>query len=291
MINNTAYYVKKGIIHLSLGHEQGRKSLNMFGPGTIFPVGVEIHEFRVEYEMIIQALTDVEVYKFSYPILKKMVQENGDFAGELLRENCDFIGYMFFDSINQTFEPCLARICDILYLYLTKVHPASSRIPMSQTELASLAGASQVQMEPGEGNLIGGIPNPYLKASQWGWQIDPIYDRYQKPLFIVENGLGAVDKLVKNENGELTVEDDYRIDYMKQHLIQVGRAIQDGVEVMGYTSCGCIDLVSASTAELRKRYGFIYVDRNDDGTGTLGKKSFYWYKDVIRTNGGCLNED
>ena len=81
---------------------------------------------------------------------------------------------------------------------------------------------------------------------------------------------------------------------MKQHLIQVGRAIQDGVEVMGYTSCGCIDLVSASTAELRKRYGFIYVDRNDDGTGTLEryrKKSFYWYKDVIRTNGGCLNED
>lgn len=147
VINNTAYYVKKGIIHLSLGHEQGRKSLNMFGPGTIFPVGVEIHEFRVEYEMIIQALTDVEVYKFSYPTLKKMVQENGDFAGELLRENCDFIGYMFFDSINQTFEPCLARICDILYLYLTKVHPASSRIPMSQTELASLAGASQAQME------------------------------------------------------------------------------------------------------------------------------------------------
>ena len=116
----------------------------------------------------------------------------------------------------------------------------------------------------------------------------------RKPLFIVENGLGAVDKLVKNENGKLTVEDDYRIDYMKQHLIQVGRAIQDGVEVMGYTSCGCIDLVSASTAELRKRYGFIYVDRNDDGTGTLEryrKKSFYWYKDVIRTNGGCLNED
>ena len=134
-------------IHLSLGHEQGRKSLNMFGPGTIFPVGVEIHEFRVEYEMIIQALTEVEVYKFSYPTLKKMVQEHGDFAGELLRENCDFIGYMFFDSINQTFEPCLARICDILYLYLTKVHPASSRIPMSQTELASLAGASQAQME------------------------------------------------------------------------------------------------------------------------------------------------
>lgn len=147
VINNTAYYIKSGIIHLSLGHEQGKKSLNMFGPGTIFPIGVEIHEFRVEYEMIIQALTDCEVYQFSYPTLKKMATKNGVFAGELLRENCDFIGYMFFDSINQTFEPCLARICDILYLYLTKVHPASNKIPLSQAELASIAGASQAQLE------------------------------------------------------------------------------------------------------------------------------------------------
>ena len=156
-------------------------------------------------------------------------------------------------------------------------------------------------MEEGEGNLIGGIPNPYLKASEWGWQIDPIglrivlnqfYDRYQKPLFIVENGLGAVDKLVKDESGEWTVEDEYRIDYMKQHLFQVGTAIEDGVDVMGYTSWGCIDLVSASTAELKKRYGFIYVDRDDSGKGSLNryrKKSFYWYRDVIRTNGNVLN--
>lgn len=147
VINNTAYYIKNGIVHLSLGHEQGKKSLNMFGPGTIFPVGVEIHEFRVEYEMIIQALTDCEVYKMSYPTLKKIATENGTFAGELLRENCDFIGYMFFDSINQTFEPCLTRICDILYHYLTKVHPLSAKIPLSQSELASIAGASTAQME------------------------------------------------------------------------------------------------------------------------------------------------
>ncbi len=147
VINNTAYYIKSGIIHLSLGHDQGRKSLNMFGPGTIFPVGVEIHEFKAEYEMIIQALMDTEVYTMPYPVLKKIVQENGKLAGELLRMNCDFIGYMFFDSINQTFEPCLARICDILYLYLTKVHPVSAVIPLSQTELASIAGASQAQME------------------------------------------------------------------------------------------------------------------------------------------------
>lgn len=147
VINNTAYYIKKGLIHLSLGHEQGKKSLNFFGTGTIFPVGVEVHEFRVEYEMILQAFTDTEVYQIPYPVLKKIAQEHGDFAGELLRENCDFIGYMFFDTINQTFEPCLARICDILYLYLTKVHPSQMQVPLTQGELASIAGASQAQME------------------------------------------------------------------------------------------------------------------------------------------------
>lgn len=146
-INNTAYYIKNGLIHLSLGHEQGKKSLNFFGVGTIFPVGVEVHEFRVEYEMILQAMTDTEVYQIPYPVLKKIAQENGSFAGELLKENCDFIGYMFFDTINQTFEPCLARICDILYLYLTKVHPTQMQIPLTQAELANIAGASQAQME------------------------------------------------------------------------------------------------------------------------------------------------
>ena len=153
----------------------------------------------------------------------------------------------------------------------------------------------------GEGNLLGGVPNPYLKASEWGWQIDPkgiryilnqFYDKYQKPLFIVENGLGAVDKLVVGQDGKPTVNDDYRIDYLKAHLLQVEEAIADGVPVMGYTSWGCIDLVSASTAELKKRYGFIYVDRNDDGSGTLNryrKKSFYWYRDVIASNGASLH--
>lgn len=147
----------------------------------------------------------------------------------------------------------------------------------------------------GPGNLIGGVPNPTLAASQWGWQIDPVglriilneyWDRWQKPLFIVENGLGARDELVDG-----TVADDYRISYMNDHLVQVGEAISDGVEVLGYTSWGCIDLVSMSTAEMSKRYGFIYVDRNDDGSGTLQryrKKSFYWYKDVIASNGATL---
>ena len=153
----------------------------------------------------------------------------------------------------------------------------------------------------GEGNLLGGVPNPYLKASDWGWQIDPkglryvlntLWDRYQKPLFIVENGLGAVDELVEGPNGEMTVNDDYRIEYLKDHILQMEEAIEDGVDLMGYTTWGCIDLVSASTAELKKRYGFIYVDRNDDGSGTLKrykKKSFDWYKNVIATNGEYLH--
>lgn len=153
--------------------------------------------------------------------------------------------------------------------------------------------------ETGRGNILGGVSNPYLDSSEWGWQIDPVglrlvlndfYDRYQLPLFIVENGLGAKDVLVDGPDGP-TVEDDYRIDYLEKHLKQVAEAIEDGVELWGYTTWGPIDLVSASTAELSKRYGFIYVDRHDDGTGTLArykKKSFAWYKEVIESNGASL---
>lgn len=168
--------------------------------------------------------------------------------------------------------------------------------------MSSTASAHPEKYDKGKGNILGGISNPHLEASEWGWQIDPkglyialndFYDRYQKPLFIVENGLGAVDELITDENGNKTVKDDYRIDYMNDHLVQVGEAIKDGVEVMGYTSWGCIDLVSASTAEMKKRYGFIYVDRNNDGTGSMErykKKSFFWYKDVIESNGASLKE-
>lgn len=166
--------------------------------------------------------------------------------------------------------------------------------------MSCCATADPERAKKGEGNLLGGVPNPTLKASEWGWQIDPkglryvlnmFWDRWQKPLFIVENGLGAVDVLTEDGKGNLTVEDDYRIQYLHDHLVQVGEALLDGVEVMGYTSWGCIDVVSASTAELKKRYGYIYVDRNDDGTGTLNrykKKSFYWYKEVISSNGESL---
>ena len=151
----------------------------------------------------------------------------------------------------------------------------------------------------GEGNIIGGVPNPTLTASEWGWQIDPVglrvvanqfWDRWQKPLFVVENGLGAKDELVEVD-GVPTVLDDYRIAYLRDHLVQLGEAIADGVEVLGYTAWGCIDLVSFTTAELSKRYGFIYVDRDDDGTGSLAryrKKSFDWYRRVIASNGASL---
>ena len=161
--------------------------------------------------------------------------------------------------------------------------------------------ADPAKDKAGQGNIVGGVPNPTLEASEWGWQIDPVglriimneyWDRWQKPLFIVENGLGAKDKLVDGPDAP-TVEDDYRIDYLNQHLVQVGEAVEDGVEVLGYTTWGCIDLVSATTAQMSKRYGFIYVDRNDDGSGTLDrykKKSFDWYKEVIATNGESLTK-
>ena len=138
------------------------------------------------------------------------------------------------------------------------------------------------------------IKNPYIPSSDWGWQIDPIglrvslvdlYDRYRKPLFIVENGLGAIDTV--EEDG--SIHDPYRIDYMKQHIIEMKKAVdEDGVDLMGYMPWGCIDVVSAGTGEMRKRYGFIYVDMDDEGNGTLRrykKKSFDWYRRVIETNG------
>ncbi len=155
--------------------------------------------------------------------------------------------------------------------------------------------------EVGEGNIMGGVKNPTLPSSEWGWQIDPIglrvilnqfWDRWGKPLFIVENGLGAKDVLVEKD-GVKTVEDDYRIDYLREHLLQVREAIEDGVELWGYTWWGPIDVVSASTAQLSKRYGFIYVDRNDDGSGTLErykKKSFDYYARVIATHGASLDD-
>ena len=212
--------------------------------------------------------SDVHV-RGTYPgYMKRYFRENGIVLDitpedeEILKNTVDFISFSYYMSSTQT--------------------------------------ADEAKKVKGAGNILGGVMNPYLEASEWGWQIDPkglgivlndFWDRYQKPLFIVENGLGAVDQLVTGEDGQPTVNDDYRINYLNDHLVQVAEAIADGVEVMGYTTWGCIDLVSASTAELKKRYGFIYVDRHDDGSGTLNrykKKSFNWYKEVIATNGASL---
>ena len=160
-----------------------------------------------------------------------------------------------------------------------------------------VAASEDSGVEKTEGNLFPTIKNPYLEASEWGWQIDPLglritmndlYDRYQKPHFIVENGLGAVD--TPNEDGK--INDVYRIDYLRAHIAAMKEAIdKDGVELLGYTSWGCIDLVSAGTGEMKKRYGYIYVDRDNEGNGTLArskKQSFYWYKKVIASNGEDL---
>ncbi len=152
---------------------------------------------------------------------------------------------------------------------------------------------SKEEDEKTGGNMLGGVKNPYLKASEWGWQIDPqglryslneLYARYQIPLMVVENGLGAMDQV--EEDG--SIHDTYRIEYLKEHIQAMEEAVKDGVDLMGYTPWGWIDVVSASTGEMAKRYGLVYVDKYDDGTGTLNrskKDSFYWYQKVIQNNG------
>ena len=160
-----------------------------------------------------------------------------------------------------------------------------------------LTSAKPVDGAETAGNVFKSLKNPYLKVSEWGWQIDPvglritmnaIYDRYQKPIFIVENGLGAKDTVQPDGS----IDDDYRIEYLRAHIQEMKKAVcEDGVDLIGYTPWGWIDLVSASTGEMSKRYGFVYVDRDDAGNGTLArsrKKSFYWYKKVIETNGETL---
>lgn len=141
------------------------------------------------------------------------------------------------------------------------------------------------------------VANPTLETSEWDWPIDPLglryalnwlQDRYHLPMMIVENGLGARDKV----EADGSIHDPYRIDYLRAHIEQMIKAVnEDGVELWGYTPWGCIDLVSAGTGQMSKRYGFIYVDKDDEGNGTLArsrKDSFYWYQKVIQTNGADL---
>ncbi len=165
--------------------------------------------------------------------------------------------------------------------------------------LTHVCGAKTKGIIKGLNGLETGYKNRFLKQSDWGWSIDPqglrfalnqLFNRFQIPLMIVENGLGAEDQLVDGK-----IIDDYRIEYLNNHLVEVKKAIEiDGVPVMGYTAWGPIDLIAASTGEMRKRYGFVYVDLDDNGNGTkqrIRKKSFYWYQKVIETNGENLVEE
>lgn len=162
----------------------------------------------------------------------------------------------------------------------------------------SRCAADNTDTETAEGNIFSSVKNPYLNYSEWGWPIDSmglritlnqVYDRYRKPMFIVENGLGAVDTFDKNG----FIQDDYRINYLREHIQTMKDAVEiDGVDLIGYTTWAPIDLVSAGSGQMKKRYGFIHVDLNDNGEGTLKrtkKKSFEWYKKVIASNGENLD--
>ena len=168
---------------------------------------------------------------------------------------------------------------------------------LSFSYYSTMVASSGPAKNDGKGNMASGMRNPYLKSNEWGWQMDPtglrlvlstLYERYEKPLLIAENGLGATDVV---EDG--CVHDDYRIEYLRAHIQACADAVREGVQLMGYLPWGCIDLVSCSTGEMRKRYGFIYVDVDDRGQGTferIRKDSFYWYRRVIASNGTMLGD-
>ncbi|MET3941271.1 6-phospho-beta-glucosidase [Paenibacillus sp. PvP094] len=237
----------------------------MLAAGTVYPYTSNPEDVWKAMEQDRESFFFIDVQsKGAYPgYTKRFFRENGIHIEmhpedtELLMQNTvDYIGFSYYASRCTSTDP-------------------------------------EILKDSTEGNVFGSVKNPYLDASEWGWTIDPkglritcnqLHDRYGKPLFIVENGLGATDVLLDND----TVEDDYRIDYLNRHFAEMAEAIQDGVEIIGYTSWGPIDLVSAGTGEMKKRYGYIYVDRNNDGTGSLRrvrKKSFHWYKDIIATHG------
>lgn len=237
----------------------------MLAAGEFYPYSCNPEDVLLAKEKDRENLFFIDVQsRGEYPgYAKRFLRENGieivfkEDDEEILKNNTvDFIGFSYY----------------------------SSRCASSDSEV--LKGQTA-------GNVFKTVRNPNLKVSEWGWQIDSLglritcnslYDRYQKPLFIVENGLGAND--VIEEDG--SINDDYRIEYLKEHVKAMKEAIIDGVDLIGYTPWGCIDIVSASTGEMKKRYGFIYVDKDNKGNGTLKrskKKSFYWYKKVIESNG------
>ena len=226
-----------------------------------------VEEGKPEFEFVNYFFSDIQVRdRYTPYALKKLerqsimpVMESEDTA-ILAEGTVDFVSFSYYSS------RCIAA------------HP--EKIGVEQT-----ANAAKM------------MKNPYLQSSEWGWQIDSLglrivlnnlYDRYQKPLFIVENGLGAKDTV----EADGSINDDYRIDYLRAHIsAMIDAVVEDGVELLGYTSWAPIDLISASTGEMSKRYGYIYVDKDDAGNGTMGRrrnKSFYWYKKVIASCGEDL---
>ncbi|ASA20737.1 6-phospho-beta-glucosidase [Paenibacillus donghaensis] len=237
----------------------------MLAAGTVYPYSPNPEDVWKAMEEDRNSFFFIDIQsKGAYPgYTKRFFRENGiqiemkpEDADILMQNTVDFIGFSYYASRCTSTDP-------------------------------------EILKNSTEGNVFGSVKNPYLQVSEWGWGIDPkglritcnqLHDRYGKPLFIVENGLGATDVLLEND----TVDDDYRIKYLNSHFAEMAEAIQDGVEILGYTSWGPIDLVSAGSGEMKKRYGYIYVDRNNDGTGSLRrvrKSSFHWYKDVIANNG------
>ena len=229
-------------------------------PLTAKPEDVLLAEANMRHGTF--AFSDIQV-RGHYPnYVKKIVERNNikvnieDGDLDAMKQGCvDFIGFSYYSSSASSTDPTKKKT---------------------------------------GGNMVSGVKNPYLPTSEWGWQIDPnglryimnrFYERYEIPLFIVENGLGYDDQMDESRH----VNDDYRIDYLRQHIEAMKQAIlEDGVDVIGYTPWGCIDLVSAGTGEMKKRYGFVYVDRNNEGEGTLKrskKKSFGWYRQVIASDG------
>ena len=208
--------------------------------------------------------TDIHMRGYYPSYALKMMEKEGvvldatDEDLEILKNTCDFLSFSYYMS------KCIA--------------------------------SNPEQYEKGKGNLTTGVKNPYLQESQWGWQIDPvgfrhlmhlINDRYNAPMFDVENGIG----LIETEGEDGICHDPARIEYHREHIKEMKKAIEEGVNLFGYTTWGCIDLVSAGTGQMDKKYGFIYVDMDDQGNGDLHrsrKDSFYWYKKVIASNGEDL---
>ena len=257
---------------VKIGHEINPNFLigNMIAMVPIYPFSCRPADMVLSTEMMHQRwfFCDVQC-RGHYPRYALKMFENKGFNLDITEEDKEALAAGTVDYIGFSY-------------YMTNTVDSTAHIDVSK----SLDGSSEHS-----------VANPFIKVSDWGWAIDPeglryalnqMYERYEKPLFIVENGFGAIDK--KEEDG--SCHDPYRVDYLRAHIEQMKKAVEiDGVDLMGYTPWGCIDCVSFTTGEMKKRYGFIYVDRNNDGSGTLErskKDSFDWYKKVVASNGEDL---